>query len=514
MSLLKSSALIGVFTLLSRILGFGRDLLMAAVIGASAISDAFFVALRLPNLFRQLFAEGAFNVAFVPMLARRYKDGQTQAEVFAGGVFTALMVVVSSLTVLGMIFMPTVVMVVAPGFHNTPDIFNLAVDLSRISFPYLVFIVYVSFMGGVLNTMSRFAAAAIAPTLLNLSFILLLGTAYLKPGVFSQPVMAPTWAIPLGGIMQALLLWVAIRRSGFKVQFHSPKATEGIGTLLKRLVPTTIGVGAQQINTLISTLLASFLPASSISYLFYADRLNQLPLGLIGIAIATALLPTLSRAFREGSREASDLFEQGIVVAMLLGFAAATGLVLLANEIMLVLFQRGAFSVEAAHASGAALVAFSLGLPAYILIKITNAAFYAAEDTRTPLHTALVSIAVNLVLNIILMQFLQHVGLALATAIAAWTNLVLQVWILSRRKLFKELDGLKLVKDIGRVIACTLALALPICVGKTYWTMPIDTLPKLFWLLAMIGVPSLLWLGMVYLCGLHRFLPRRVRKVR
>lgn len=510
MSLLKSSALIGIFTLLSRILGFVRDLLMAAVIGATAVSDAFFVALRLPNLFRQLFAEGAFNVAFVPMLARRYKDSPQQAEVFAGGAFTALMAVVVSLTLLGMIFMPAVVTVVAPGFRDNPEIFDLAVTLSRISFPYLVFIVYVSFMGAVLNTMTRFAAAAIAPSLLNLSFILLLGIAYIKPEVFGEAVLAPTWAIPLGGVLQALLLWVAIRRSGFKVRLRSPKATEGIGTLLKRLVPTTIGVGAQQINTLVSTLLASFLPASSISYLFYADRLNQLPLGLIGIAIATALLPVLSRAFREGGRTASDLFEQGIVVAMLLGFAAATGLVMLANEIMLVLFQRGEFSVEAAYASGAALMAFSLGLPAYILIKITNAAFYAAEDTRTPLKTALVSIAVNLVLNIVLMQYMAHVGLALATAIAAWTNLALQVFILRRRRLFTHLDGNRMVKDVLRVLACTLALALPIYLGKTFIDLPEDsTRYKLLWLMGMIGVPSLLWLGMVRAVGLHRFLPRK-----
>ena len=479
MSLFRSSALISAFTLASRLLGLVRDLLLAKILGASAITDAFFVALRLPNLLRQLFAEGAFNVAYVPLLSKNLKESQAAGEEFASSVFSMLMVIVVALPIIGMVFMDGLVFMLAPGFADDPALFDLAVSLSRISFPYFIFIVYVSFLGGTLNTLHRFAAAAAMPIILNLAFIgfLTLGLPY-----FEMPVYAPTWAIIAGGAGQALLLFFAMRRAPFKLRFKWAPKHKGIKQLLRRLGPSVMGVGAQQINTLVGTLLASLLAPASISYLFYADRLNQLPLALIGIAVGTALLPPLTVALTQAGRRASVLFEKALLGALLLGCAATAGLLVFHTELIQVLFERGAFTYTDAKAAGLALAAFSLGLPAYITLKITSVVFYAAEDTKTPFKTGLVSIATNLILNIALMPLLGFVGLALATTIAAWVNVSLQAILLRRRRLLTDLRKPFLVTGLIKVLISAVALTVAGLMWQHYTYLPADLLGRVGWL--------------------------------
>ena len=498
-------------TLASRLLGFVRDIVMAHIMGASAATDAFVVAFRLPNMLRQIFAEGAFSVAFVPLLSRQQKEhGQQAAEVFAGGIFVALMGGVVVLTLLFMAAMPWIIRAIAPGFKNDPATFDLAVTLSRITFPYLVFIVQMSFMSGVLNTLGRFAIAAFTPTLLNVSFLLCLWTI---PHFIDPPALAAAIAVPVGGVMQSLLVWVAVKRTGFKLRYTRPKNAPLLGTLLKRMGPALVGVGAQQINALVSMQLASMLAASSISYLYYADRLNQLPLALIGIALATALLPTLSRTIKGAdNKTASRVFEHALVVAMALGFAAATGLGLLADDIMIALFQRGAFTQADALASGAALTAFSLGLPAYILVKICSSAFYAAEDTKTPVKCALVSIGVNLALNLALMPVLHHVGLALATAIAAWVNFSQQIFLIFRHKLFQHWQAKAFFRDSLKVLAVTLVIGVVITAWRHTLPLPDAQLLRFAWLAGIIGTVFIFWAAGLYATGLHRLLLGGLKK--
>ena len=511
--LLKATASVSGLTLASRVFGFLRDILLAKLVGAGPASDAFFVALRLPNMFRQLFAEGAFNVAFVPMLARQLEaGGNAKAEEFAKSILSILFWVALVLSALVMLFMPQVVGVLAPGFKDHPDTFELAVTLSQITFPYFLFITLTSFIGGILNTLKRFVAFAAAPILLNLSFIfsLLVLTKFTPTAV-----MAAAIAVPLGGVLQITLMLLAVRRAGFKVRLSMPHGHGELKTLGKRMIPTLIGVGAQQITTLVSMMLASLLPAASISYLFYADRLNQLPLGLIGIALATVLLPTLSRSLKQGHNDYSQkLLVQGFGIALALGLAAACGLMLLSTEIMTVLFQRGAFSGTDAHQSGLALAAYSAGLPAYVLVKLTNTAFYAHENTKTPVQTALFSLVVGLIMMAVLMKPYGHTGLAAATSIAAWVNLFLQYLLLRRKNILEPTSAatfgryaFKAILMVGLMGGYLMLMKhyLPL-LGENAVVDTTHTSHSVLWLGGVIATAGGIWGMSGYILGMHRLI--------
>lgn len=511
--LLKTTASVSGLTLTSRIFGFIRDVLLAKFVGAGPASDAFFVALRLPNMFRQLFAEGAFNVAFVPILARQLEaGGNPQAKEFAKSVFSVLFWLALALSCLVMLFMPQVIGVLAPGFKDTPELFKLTVTLSQITFPYFMFITVTSFIGGVLNTLKRFIAFAAAPILLNLSFVFCL---LFLTKITPTAVTAAAIAVPLGGLAQVTLMLLAVRRAGFKVQLSLPHGHRELKTLGKRMIPTLIGVGAQQLTTLVSMMLASLLPAASISYLFYADRLNQLPLGLIGIALATVLLPTLSRSLKQGHGDYSQkLLVQGLGIALALGLAAACGLMMLSAEIMTVLFQRGAFSGDDAAQSGMALAAYSAGLPAYVLVKLTNTAFYAHENTKTPVQTALVSLVVGLVMMGLLMHPFGHTGLAAATSVAAWVNLLLQFYLLCRMNILEVKSrtifahyALKafLMASIMAGLLAAIKMYVPL-LGTFAVVDTESTSQSALWLAGTIMMAGGLWAVCGYLLGMHRLI--------
>ncbi len=436
MTLLRSVATVGSYTLLSRVMGFVRDILTAALLGAGPVADAFFVAQRLPNLFRSLFAEGAFSAAFVPLFAGTMAEhGKEAARVFAEDALAVLLVALLGFVVLGEIFMPLLMRLIAPGFGDDPAKFDLAVALGRITFPYLLFIALVALQGGVLNSVDRFAAAAATPILLNLFLI----AALLMTRRFGwHDGRALAWAITAAGLAQFMWLMFSCARAGLALRLPWPRLTRGVRRTLAIMGPGAFGAGVTQVNLLISTALASFLPSGSVSYLYYADRLNQLPLGVVGIAVGTAILPPLSRQLRLGNLpEAVATQNRGLELALLLTLPAAVALAVLAGPIFAVLFQRGAFTHADTAATAAALAAYAAGLPAFVLVKVLAPAFFARHDTATPVRIAVVAMAVNLGLTLVLMQFLAHVGIALATTCAGWLNALTLLAVLVRRGHFQ-----------------------------------------------------------------------------
>src|SRR5438034_5278382 len=436
MALLRSVATVGSYTLVSRIFGFIRDVMTAAILGAGPVADAIFVAQRLPNLFRSLFAEGAFSAAFVPLASGALAEGGKPAvRAFAEEAFAILFATLLVFVLLGEIFMPWLMAVIAPGFSAEPGKFDLVVTLTRITFPYLLFISLTALQGGLLNAVDRFAAPAATPILLNL---FLIAGLLLMAHFHWQDGEALAWALSAAGVAQFFWLMVSCTRAGVGLRLRWPRLTPRIKDTLRIMGPGVLGAGVTQLNLVISTALASLLPGGSVSYLYYADRLNQLPLGVVGIAVGTAILPSLSRQVRTGDTAgAMTTQNRGIEVAVLLTLPAAIALAVLATPILSVLFERGAFGPAEAAATAAALSAYAVGLPAFVLVKVLAPCFFAHKDTATPVKIAIAAMAANLVLTLALMQFLAHVGVAIALSAAGWLQAVSLLVLLARRGHFR-----------------------------------------------------------------------------
>lgn len=470
MALLRSVATVGSYTLVSRIFGFARDVLMAAFLGAGPVADTFFVALRLPNLFRSLFAEGAFSAAFVPLFAGSMAEsGKEAAQLFAEDALAVLLAALLFFLLAGEIFMPAMMAVIAPGFRDDPAQFARVVALTRITFPYLLFIALVALEAGVLNSLDRFAAAAATPILLNLSLI----SALILSGAFDwRDGRALAWAVCGAGLAQFLWLTAACARAGMALRLPRPRLTPQIRRTLAIMAPGAFGAGVTQVNLLVSTALASLLPAGSISYLYYADRLNQLPLGVVGIAIGTAILPALSRQVRLGDPAgAAATQNRGLELALLLTAPAAIGLAVLALPILSVLFERGAFGPQAAAATAGALAAYAAGLPGFVMVKVLAPGFFARQDTKTPVKVGIVAIAVNLVLTLILMRILAHVGIAIATATAGWVNALTLLALLIRRGHF-AFDR-RLRRNLPRIVAAALGMGVMLIALRSALARPL-----------------------------------------
>ena len=461
MALVRSLATVGGYTGISRVLGFVRDILIAAAVGTGPVADAFFVAFRLPNLFRRLFAEGAFNAAFVPLFARRLEqEGRVAAVLFAEQSLAVLLAALLALTAAAMAGMPWLMLVLAPGFAADPEKYDLAVQLSRITFPYLLFMALTALLGGVLNALYKFAAAAAAPIVLNVCFIAALVVVLPLTGAPGQ-VLA--WTVAVAGAGQFLLLVAACRRAGITLRLPRPRLTPGVRRLWALMVPGVLSAGAMQVNLMIGTIIAS-LQAGAVSYLYYADRVYQLPLGLIGIALGVVLLPELSRKIRGGAEaEAMASLNRGLELGMLLTLPAAVALMVIPWPIVVVLFERGAFDRAASEATAWALAAFAAGLPAYVLVKLLQPAFFAREDMVTPLKVALATVATNVALSLVLFWPLGHVGLALATAVSSWLNTVLLAVGLRRRG-FLAIDP-RLRARLPRIAAASLIMGAALWAG-------------------------------------------------
>jgi putative peptidoglycan lipid II flippase len=444
MNLVRATASIGGLTLVSRILGMVRDMLMARFVGAGFASDAFLIAWRLPNLFRALFAEGAFAAVFVPMFNRRMAeaDGETPgsglaaATAFAGQVLSVLFPFLVIFTALMIAFTGPIVYAMTGGFPDGgPDKFALASHLTQITFPYLGLISLVSLLGGILNSLNRFWVNAAAPILLNVAMIVAILLFRGNNAVETAGTQAI--AVTISGLLQLVWLIWSCHRAGVALRLTTPKLSPDVKRMLWLIGPAAIGQGAIQFNLLISTSLAArFLEQGAVSYLYYADRLNQLPLGLIGIGVGTAILPSLSRQIASGdTNAASHTQNRAMELALLLAFPAAVALVVSAVPLIRGVFEHGAFTAADTQGTAGALAAFSIGVPAYVLIKVLTPGFYARQDTKTPVRLAVVSMLVNLCGNLLSVLVLHagFVGIALSTAVAAWVNVILLYWTLHRR---------------------------------------------------------------------------------
>ena len=421
---------VGGFTLLSRVSGFIRDIILAAVLGAGPVADAFFVALRLPNHFRAIFAEGAFNAAFVPAYASiREQGGAARAGLFADRIFTLLLASQIVLLAIALVFTPAVIDVLAPGFARDPGRFSLAVELTRITFPYLLLITLVTLYGGILNALQRFAAAAAAPILLNVSLMLALGLA----GFFPSAGYAAAWGVLVAGILEFLLVAGDASLAGVLTKLRWPELDADVRRFFRALGPAIIGSAGVQLALFADTIIASFLPAGALSALYYADRLNQLPIGVIGIATGTVILPEMSRRIAGGDHGgAAHAQSRAIEFTLLLSIPCVAAFFVIPDLIMRALFVRGAFTAADADAAGRTLMAYAFGLLPFVLIRSAVATFFARGDTATPVKAALIAAAVNIAFKVLLMGPLAQVGLALATSIGAWINLGLVVWFAAR----------------------------------------------------------------------------------
>jgi putative peptidoglycan lipid II flippase len=443
MSLYRNFLSVGGLTLLSRIAGFVRDALMAAVLGTGPAADAFFAAFRFPNLFRRLFAEGAFNTAFVPMFSGALeRDGPDRALDLAARIMSWLVAMLVVVTILAEIFMPQLMIAFVPGFVDDQEKFDLTVLLTRIMFPYLACMSLMAAYGAILNSLGRFFAAAFAPVILNIVNI-----AAMIPLVtfwVQDPANAAIWvgvATMAGGLAQLWLVWSAIRRADFVPAFRLPRLDPEVRRFWVLAVPAILTGGITQINIFVGTIIASGAD-NAISILNYADRLYQLPLGIIGIAIGTVLLPELSRHLKGGrDKEARATQDQSLLIAMLLSMPAATALIAMAEPIVRVLFQRGAFDALATTQTAQALIAFSTGLPAYVLIRVLQPGYFAREDTITPTVFAGISVVANIGLSLLLFPSLVHVGIAIATSASSWLNAALLALFLARRGHFALTGG-------------------------------------------------------------------------
>jgi putative peptidoglycan lipid II flippase len=454
-ALVRSFATVSSFTMLSRLLGFVRDIMIAAILGAGPLADAFFVAFKLPNFLRRLFAEGAFNAGFVPLFAGTLEaEGKAAARAFAEQAQAILLAILVPLVIVAIAAMPWVIAVLAPGFEHGGERYQSAVELSRITFVYILFISLVALQAGVLNSLGKFAAAAAAPVVLN---ICLIGALLVSLFWLAEPATALAWGVAAAGLMQFLWLRLAVKREAMALGLCRPRWTPEIRRLFGLVLPGVLGAGVAQINLLADVFFASLLPAGAVSYLYYADRLNQLPLGVIGIAVGTALLPLLARQIRAGETEAALASQnRALELALLLTLPCAVGLAVLSLPIIQVLFERGAFGAADALATAHVLAAYALGLPAYVLVKVLVPGFFARKDTRTPVKIAIACLVANIVLILILLWPLAEVGIALATALAAWLNAGLLGFCLHREGFLRPDPRLK--RRLPRIALVSLAM--------------------------------------------------------
>ena len=469
MSLLKSAATVGGFTMVSRLLGFLRDQLVAYTLGTGLIAEAFFVAQRFPNLFRALFAEGAFNSAFVPQFARKVEgEGKATAHSFAIDVFSAMLTWLLFLTAIAMLAMPLVIYVIAPGFSDEPAQRQLAIDLTRICFPYLLFMSLTALQSGVLNSLNRFTAAAAAPILLNIVMIISNIVAwYFQTGNTAATGYIFAWGVSIAGVAQYALLAIACRRAGMPLFPRMPKFTQDVKRVLVLSLPGLVSGGIMQINLLIATIIATSID-HAVAYLYYADRLYQLPLGVIGVAIGVVLLPDLSRKLRAGDNQAVlNSKNRALELSLFLTIPAAVALMAIPIPILHTVFEHGEFKYADTLAVAPAVLVFAAGLPAYAMTKVFQPGFYAREDTRTPMRFAVVSVVINIMASLVLSRYFSHVGIAMGSTLAAWINAALLGTTLARRGFFAADKRLK--QRLPRIIASGLLMGALLLFG--FWAL-------------------------------------------
>ncbi|MBS0847657.1 murein biosynthesis integral membrane protein MurJ [Citrobacter sp. JGM124] len=443
MNLLKSLAAVSSMTMVSRVLGFARDAIVARVFGAGMATDAFFVAFKLPNLLRRIFAEGAFSQAFVPILAE-YKSRQEMEDtrLFVSYIAGLLTLVLAVITVLGMLAAPWVIMVTAPGFTDDADKFALTSSLLRITFPYILLISTASLVGAILNTWNRFSVPAFAPTLLNISMIIF---ALLVAPHMNPPILALAWAVTVGGVLQLAYQLPYLKKIGMLVLPRINFRDSGSLRVVKQMGPAIVGVSVSQISLIINTIFASFLASGSVSWMYYADRLMEFPAGVLGVALGTILLPSLAKTYSAGDHEGYNrLMDWGLRLCFLLALPCSVALGILAKPLVISLFQYGSFSAFDALMTQRALVAYSIGLLGLIAVKVLAPGFYSRQNIKTPVKIAVATIILTQLMNLAFIGPLKHAGLSLSIGLAACLNAALLYWQLRKQDIFRPQPGWKL----------------------------------------------------------------------
>lgn len=499
MNLFKSIATFGGFTLLSRFTGFFRDMVLANYLGAGLVSDAFFVAFKLPNLFRSLFAEGAFTSAFVPMLSQKLvAESKKDAVEFAAKAISVLAFFLGIFVILMEFIMPWVVQLLAPGFADDAGKIELAANLSRITFPFLLFISIVSFQSGILNSLGKFAAPAAAPVILNLMMI---ASVFIFVPFGETPAHGIAIGVTFAGFVEILWLMFFLHRQQvwLKPDFHVFKLIKDktIRTLFKRITPGVLGAGVYQINMVVDTILVSLVGTGAISWLYYANRLQQLPLGVVGAAIGVAVLPILSKHLKSGNdEEACQVQDKAIEYGAILSIPAAVALIILAEPIINILFQHGKFGAFETTMTTRAVIAYAIGLPAYVMVKALAPNFFARGDTRTPVKYSVVVLLTNLSFAVILMKPFGHVGIASATTIAAFVSLYQYLRGLKKRCFWKFTKplGIKTLKILAAALIMGAAMEFAQFALNTAYAdwLRLALMPKvgIFALLCILGVAT------------------------
>ena len=497
-SVLHAASTVGSWTMLSRILGFIRDIILARILGAGVLADAFFVAFKLPNFFRRMFAEGTLTVALVPVLAEERQKGEEAAHIYLNALATLLLLVLLLFTALGIIFMPWLLLGFAPGFHDEPDRWHYALHLARWMFPYLLLISLSALAWAVLNAHKKFSLAAASPALLNVAIIF--AAIVLAPS-FANPADALAIGVVLGGALQLGIQFPALKRIGWMPKLSFKFNHPAIGQTLKLFGPALLGVAAIQINILVGTILATLLPAGAVSYLYYADRIVQLPLALFGIAMGTALLPTLSEHLAAGRPDdAKHDLRSGLAWLTWITLPAVAGLFMLAEPIIATLFEHGKFSHEATIATADALKAYGVGLIAFCWVRVLSTACYAGKDARSPMRFAVIGVIANIILSIILMQSLAHVGLALATSLAAFLNVGLLIHHLHKER-GAIFDRSSFMRMLRAALACLPMLAFLFALSQL-WAFPDSAkLMQGLWLAAAISGAMIIFFAAAWLFG-------------
>jgi len=496
--MLRAAAKVGSWTMLSRILGFIRDIFLARLLGAGALADAFFIAFKLPNFFRRMFAEGTLTVALVPVLAEQRKKGEADAHAYLNALAGLLLAVLILFTIFGILGMPWLLLAFAPGFHDEPDRWHEALHLARWMFPYLAMISLTAMSWAVLNTYRKFSVAAASPALLNIALIF--AALVLAPS-FSNPAEALAIGVVLGGALQLGIQFPALKRIGWIPKPTWRPRLPAISETMKLFAPAVLGVAAVQINILVGTILATLLPTGAVSYLYYADRIVQLPLALFGIAMGTALLPALSDHLANNrQQQAKQELRQGLTWLTWIILPATLGLLYLAEPIIRTLFEHGKFTFHDAQATAYTLQAYAIGLMAFCWVRVLSMACYADKDAKTPMRFAAIGVVANIILAIILMQPLGYIGLALATALAAFINVGL-LWRRIRQQQGGIMNSDSIKRMLRAALACIPMLASLYAIDQL-WPFPdSQKLLQSLWLALSVSIAMLTYLASAWLFG-------------
>lgn len=510
-SLLRSSGVVSVMTLLSRVFGLVRDVVVAALFGASSGADAFFVAFKIPNFFRRLFAEGAFSQAFVPVLSEyRSRNSDKDVRALADSVAGVLGMILLVLTILAVASSEALTWLFAPGFADDANKFGLASEMLRITFPYLMMISLTALAGSILNSYGYFAVPAFTPVLLNL--VLISAALWLTPW-FSEPIIGLAWGVFIAGLVQLFFQFPFLMRMGLLPRPRLDYRHEGVRRIFRLMLPALFGVSVSQLNLLLDTILASFLQTGSISWLYYSDRLAELPLGVIGIAIATVILPSLSRKHADQSSQAfSDTMDWALRMVILIGVPAATALIVLAEPLVTTIFYYGEMTRFDVMMASASLRAYALGLLAFMLIKVLAPGYFARQDMKTPVRIGIYAMAANMVFNLLLIWHLEHVGLALATALSSWLNAYWLYRGLRQADIFRPAVGWGMF--VARIVLASVIMACAVAwfAEPDFVWFSAGLWSRIWNVAILVCLGVVLYFATLQLSGLS--LPALVRKVR